>query len=96
MELPNYFIADLHPEAKLTIKMLREACDTLKQNREKYLRLRTGDQIVRVLARLADNWLDPEFPFRRLVLDKGPAATGFFSSHSGSGSGLFLSSNHFG
>lgn len=80
MELPNYFIADLPPEATLTVKMLREACDALKQNREQYLRPRTAEQIIRILARLADNWLDPEFPFRRYVLEKGPAITGFSES----------------
>ena len=80
MELPNYFIADLHPEAALTAKMLREACDSLRQNRERYLRPRTTEQIIRIIARLADNWLDPEFPFRRHVLAKGPEATGFSES----------------
>ena len=80
MDLPNYFIADLPPEATLTVKMMREACDALKQNREQYLRPRTAEQIIRVLARLADNWADPEFHFRRHVLERGPAITGFSES----------------
>ena len=37
MQLPNYFIADLPPEVKLTPAMLQEACASLKHNREHYL-----------------------------------------------------------
>ena len=34
MNLPNYFIADLPPEATLTPTLIAEACQTLKRNRE--------------------------------------------------------------
>ena len=37
MNLPNYFLADLPPEATLTGAMIHEACQTLKRNRETYL-----------------------------------------------------------
>ena len=32
MNLPNYFLADLPPEAVLTAPMIRDACQTLKRN----------------------------------------------------------------
>jgi len=77
MNLPNYFIADLPPEAVLTAAMVRDACQTLKQNREKYLAARTTQSLVEVLCGVAEQWLEPNYPFRRLALENGPAATGF-------------------
>ncbi|MST00872.1 MAG: hypothetical protein EXS29_06140 [Pedosphaera sp.] len=77
MNLPNYFLADLPPEAALTPAMVAEACRALKRNRERYLLDRPTTQLVRVIARIADNWRDAEFPFRKFALDLGPAATGF-------------------
>jgi hypothetical protein len=77
MNLPNYFIADLPPEAPLTAGMITEACHTLRRNREQYLAQRSTASIITTLARVADNWLDAEYPFRQLALEHGPARTGF-------------------
>lgn len=77
MNLPNYFIADLPPGATLSPAMIAEACLTLKRNREHYLATRSTEDIVRLLARVADNWLDAEYPFRKLALADGPGQTGF-------------------
>jgi len=77
MNLPNYFLADLPPEAVLTPAMLGEACLTLKRNREQYLAGRSTQSLINVLSEVAENWLQPEYPFRHLALDGGPAATGF-------------------
>jgi hypothetical protein len=77
MNLPNYFLADLPPEATLTPTMITEACQTLKRNREQYLARRSTAQLVKVLSDTADNWLQPDFPFRRLALEIGPSVTGF-------------------
>jgi hypothetical protein len=77
MNLPNYFLADLPPEATLTAPMIAEACETLKRNREKYLAVRSTQRLVEVLSAVAGNWLRPEDPFRKLALEQGPAATGF-------------------
>lgn len=77
MELPNYFLADLPPEASLTAGMVREACLTLKRNQRQYLAPRSTKSVIRTLSGVAGNWLDPEYPFRRLLLEKGPAQTGF-------------------
>ncbi len=77
MILPNYFLADLPPEATLTAQTISDACDTLKRNREQYLARRTTAQMVRLIGGLAENWLQPDFPFRRFALEHGPAATGF-------------------
>jgi len=77
MNLPNYFLADLPPEATLSPTMIAAACDTLKRNREKYLLSRSTDEIVKVLCEVAAEWLQPESIFRRLALKLGPDQTGF-------------------
>ena len=77
MNLPNYFFADLPPEATLSPTMIAAACDTLKRNREKYLSPRTTDDIVKILCEVAAEWLQPENKFRRFALELGPAETGF-------------------
>src|SRR5215472_12296156 len=77
MNLPSYFLADLPPEATVTSAMLGEACQTLKRNRQSYLATRTTQSLVDLLSLTATQWLDPAFPFRKLALEKGPAATGF-------------------
>jgi hypothetical protein len=75
--LPNYFLADLPPEATLTPAMVREACQTLKRNREQYLSTRSTENLIGVLCKLARTWLEPDYPFRKLAFEQGPAATGF-------------------
>ena len=77
MHLPNYFLADLPPEATLSPLMVAEACQALKRNREQYLVRRTTEQQVTLLSKLADEWQDPGSPFRALALAQGPAETGF-------------------
>lgn len=77
MTLPNYFIADLPADAALSPAMLTEACQTLKRNREHFLAARTTEEMIRLIARVADNWLDAEYPFRKLALGEGPTQTGF-------------------
>src|SRR6201999_2842331 len=77
MNLPNYFLADLPPDATLSAAMVTDACQALKRNREHYLTGRTTQSRVELLCGVAENWLHPEYPFRKLVLEKGPAATGF-------------------
>jgi hypothetical protein len=77
MNLPNYFIADLPPEAELTQTLIEEACQTLKRNREQYLATRTTASLIQRLSDTAENWLDHEYPFRKLALQEGPKATGF-------------------
>ena len=77
MELPNYFLADLPPEASLSAAIIGEACQTLKRNREQYLVHRSTHSLVQILSDVARNWLEPDYPFRKLALEQGPAATGF-------------------
>jgi hypothetical protein len=77
MNLPNYFLADLPPEAVLSPTMLEEACQTLKRNRERYLAERTTPALIRLLVKVAENWLEPEYPIRQFALAQGPKATGF-------------------
>jgi hypothetical protein len=77
MNLPNYFLADLPPEATLSAAMISESCQTLKRNRAKFLSARTTDDIVNVLCEVAAAWRSPEDKFRKLALKSGPAETGF-------------------
>ena len=77
MNLPDYFFADLPPEATLTPTMMAAACDALRRNREKYLLPRPTKEIVKLLCEIAAEWLSPENQFRRLALELGPAETGF-------------------
>ena len=77
MNLPNYFLADLPPEAVLSPLMVAEACQALKRNREQYLVRRTTEQQITLLSGLAEEWKDPGSPFRQFALAQGPAETGF-------------------
>jgi hypothetical protein len=77
VNLPNYFLADLPPEAVLSPPMIAEACQTLKRNREHYLATRSTESLVKTLSRVADAWLEPENSFRKHALELGPAQMGF-------------------
>lgn len=77
MNLPNYFLADLPPEATLSPSLVSDACLTLKRNRHDYLLRRSTEQIIRTLSAVAAEWLRPEFELRQLALLHGPAALGF-------------------
>ncbi len=77
MNLPNYFLADLPPEATFGASMIAEGCQTLKRNRERYLVHRSTQSLVRVLTSVSRSWLDEGYPFRKLALEQGPACTGF-------------------
>jgi len=76
MNLPNYFLADLPPEATLSAPMLSEACQTLKRNRQHYLANRSTESLVHLLTTVATRWLEPDYSFRELALE-GSAETGF-------------------
>jgi hypothetical protein len=77
MELANYFLADLPDSATLSPRLITEACQTLNENREKFLLTRGTDSLILILAKLALDWLDPEYPFRQMVLEQGPEKAGF-------------------
>jgi hypothetical protein len=77
MNLLHYFLADLPPEAALSPRMIAEACDTLKRNREKFLASRSTEDVVKILCEVAADWLLPENKFRRFALASAPAETGF-------------------
>jgi hypothetical protein len=74
MNLPNYFLADLPPEATLSPVMIAEACQTLKRNREQFLAKRSVPGMTNFFATLAENWLEPEFPFRKFALENAAKA----------------------
>ena len=80
MNLPNYFLADLPPEATLSPAMITEACQTLKRNREHYLARRSTESLIKILSEVAESWVKPDNGFRRLALERGPGETGFSSA----------------
>jgi hypothetical protein len=77
MNLPNYFLADLPPEAVRTPAMVTEACQTLKRNRAQYLASRTTENLIELLAEIGANWLRPDYALRGLALEHGPALLRF-------------------
>jgi hypothetical protein len=92
MNLPNYFLADLPPEAVLTPSLLTEACVALKRNRETYLESRSTNQIIQVIAEAAAGWRRPQSRFRELALAQGPAQLGFGRATLARGLDLFFES----
>jgi hypothetical protein len=77
MNLPNYFLADLPPEASLNRGMIADACHTLKRNRAQYLASRSTASLIKTISETAESWLMPDYPFRQLLMAKGPDETGF-------------------
>lgn len=91
MNLPNYFLADLPPEAVLGPDMIREGCQALKRNRDTYLVPRNTTSLIRVLCEVAQSWLRDDYAFRQLAISQGPDATGFSSATISSGLNGFFS-----
>ena len=77
MNLPNYFLADMPPEALVTPTLLTEACQAIKNNRERYLLHRSTHSLVLLLSTVAKEWLQPENNFRKAALEMGPEVLGF-------------------
>ncbi|HEV2694514.1 MAG TPA: acyl-CoA reductase [Verrucomicrobiae bacterium] len=77
MNLPDFYLADLPPEATLSPSMITDSCHALKRNREKYLSSRPLDGIIKTLCDVGAEWLQPENKFRKLALEHGSAQTGF-------------------
>ena len=77
MNLPNYFLADLPPEASLTGPLITEACLTMKRNRVQFLAQRTTSDIIRSLCIVAESWQKKTNLFRLYALEEGPKQTGF-------------------
>jgi hypothetical protein len=77
VQLPDYFLADIPDPTALSPAVLTDACLALKSNRRRFLANRTTADLIDVVARLAEDWMDSDNPFRREALEFGPAATGF-------------------
>jgi hypothetical protein len=88
--LPDYFLADLPREAVLTPQMVAEACRNLKSNRAKFLAGPNTASLIQLLSGLAEDWLEPDFPFRQAALEKF-APTGFASATLARGLDAFFS-----
>lgn len=77
MNLPNYFLADLPPDALLTPALIAEACQTIQRNRDQYLATRSTHDLIAIIAQLARQWREPSFPLRQRLLEASPRQTGF-------------------
>ena len=74
MNLPNYFLADLPPEATLTPHDARRGVrDVEAQSRAISRRADDGPNREDHQRRVAEGWLTAENPFRQLALAHGPA-----------------------
>lgn len=91
MNLPNYFLADLPPEATLSPAMITEACQTLKRNRQTYLAHHSTEHMIKILSEVAGNWLQADDPFRKMALELGPGQTGFSAATLARGLDSFFS-----
>ncbi len=56
MNLPNYFLADLPPEATFPPAMISEACQTLKRNRKTVSGETFAASMVSFFVTLGENW----------------------------------------
>lgn len=90
LQLPNYFLTDLPPEAEISPAMIQEAATTLKRNRERYLLPRSSGSLIAFLAELGREWMNPENAFRRMALEMSPAQTGFTPEILGAGLDRFF------
>jgi hypothetical protein len=72
----SYF-ADLGDESALTPTLVREAALALKRNRREFLQWRSTGNMIQALAKVGENWQDPDYRFRKLIRKKGPDQTGF-------------------
>ena len=81
MNLPNYFIADLPPEAVLTPALIEEACQTLKRNREQYLANRATPALIRVLSDDGGKLAPARLPVPQTRARARPARHRFFRRH---------------
>jgi len=77
MNLPNFFIADLPPEAVITPQTVRDSCESLKRNRERYLAGRSTQSVIRALCEVGQSWREPSYRLRQFVLEHGPRQMGF-------------------
>jgi len=72
VNLPDYFLADLPPEATLVPGMVTEACQTLKRNRAQYLAGRSTESIIERIADVAASWRRHDYALRQFALARGP------------------------
>lgn len=92
MESPDYYLADLPPEASLTPDVVQQAAIAVKRNRARCLELCSTASIVSTLAALGEECLQASNPQRRRMLAEGPASTGLSQTTLAAGLDLFFKS----
>jgi len=85
VNLPNYFLADMPPDAVLRPEIVAEACQTLKRNRERYLLPRSTESVIQALVEVGRLWLNPNSPWRAAAVKGNRAAPGFSPEMLGAG-----------
>lgn len=90
MTLPNYFLVDLPDEANISPALVRDACDSLKRNREEHLAQYSTRRLLDVFHELGRSWRDPNYRFRQMALSIGPERTGFSAGVLAAGLGAFF------
>ena len=72
----DYYLAD-KPDAELSSKLIAEACQSLKHNRDEYLAQIGNETIISKLVETASLWQSPDYELRKLALAADPKETGF-------------------
>ena len=72
----DYFLAD-KPGADLSEKLIAEACQTLKNNRDDYLAQIGNETIISKLVEIGSLWSSQDYELRKLALAADPKDTGF-------------------
>lgn len=85
----KFFLADVVNEATLTPTLIEEACQTLRNNQNRFLEFRKAAWMAGLIASLAEDWLDSTYSFRNEVLTQGPQILGMNPE------ALEISLNHF-
>ena len=70
----DYYLAD-KPDAELGSKLIAEACQSLKHNRDEYLAQIGNETIISKLVETASLWQSPDYALRKLALAADPKGT---------------------
>ena len=72
----DYFLAD-KPNAELSGRLVTDACQTLRHNRDGYLAQIGNEPLIAKLVEVAELWRSPDYELRKFALASSQEETGF-------------------
>ncbi len=72
----DYFLAD-KPNAELSGRLVTDACQTLRHNRDGYLTQIGNEPLIAKLVEVAELWRSPDYELRKFALASSQEETGF-------------------